>query len=171
MANSTFPIPIGKKNGANRDALDAIRTERFPFIHAPIYVYEQIVQFSDYSDSDTSEALDLNATFTGNAFPANVLVWGAWLDHITDWAGGSVSAATLELGDVAATQELVAATSVFTGVGASLLAGVAGYGPKLEAAYVPLLELNTTTDNIDSLTAGKTRVCILHTPIAALPTS
>jgi len=169
MANSSQIYTIGTAAGSQARLLKAIQHQNIKFI--PTLYWSQKVKFSDYSDSDTSEALDLNATFTSNLFPANAWIRFAWIQKIVAFTGGSVSAADVILGDAGDPNGLLTSSSVFTGTGIVATPAAAEIAtPTFEATYVPLLQLDTTSDNIDNLTAGELLVCIAYSPLALLPT-
>lgn len=134
-----------------------------------IYWWIQRVRYSDFSETDTSQSLNLNTAFPQNAFPTDAfLTFGptAYLDLIEVFAGGSVSAATLILGVSGNTNGLVESVNVFTGqtLERKYAAGDLYVAATLDqAAMAPLLELNTTTDNIDTLTSGIVDVYIPYT--------
>ncbi len=120
----------------------------------------------------TTQEFDLDVAFPGREFPNNVWIEEAYIRRITDFAGGSVSAATVEGGDTGNDDELLTATSVFTGVGAgfSRTTGAANYALHDESSFVPTFTINTTTDNVDALTAGELDYVIRFRPsIPALP--
>ena len=102
---------------------------------------------------DLTTAVDVT---TGKPFPANV-----WMEHahaylVEDFSGGAVSAATILFGDTNDPNGLITISSVFTGVGAGFLRTVAAteYDLRPEDAFVPLLTVATTTDDVDGLDEG-----------------
>lgn len=135
------------------------------------YWWIQRVRYSDYSDADTSQSLSLNVAFPHNAFPAAVFILpGAYIDLIEVFAGGSVSAATMILGDTNDDNGLLTSSNVFTGatLGRTVTPTAAEYPDTLyESQYVPLLQLDTTTDNIDTLTSG---IVDVYIPFMLAPT-
>jgi hypothetical protein len=169
MANSTVVKPwgLGHDNAILKDLTRSGGKAGRPYIMPRLY--NQIVTYADYSDSDTSEALDLNATFTSNAFPANVMMIGGWLQLYQTFGGGTVSAATLILGDAGDDNELVASKNVFTGQALGLKLGINTNVYPQEAAYVPLLQLDTTDGNIDTLSSGVVGVFIQWIEIPSIP--
>lgn len=169
MANSTVVNPWGLNidNSIHADLVRQGGKSGRPYIMPRIY--NQIVVYGDYSDADTSEALDLNATFTANAFPANVMITHAWLQLYETFGGGTVSAATLILGDAGDDNGLVASTNVFTGQALGIKVGVATEAITQETAYVPLLQLDTTDGNIDTLTSGAVGVFVSYIEIPSIP--
>lgn len=168
MANLTLRHGIGAWAPANRNLLDKVYIQHTgPWL--PELIWTETVSYSDYSDADTSESLDLNATFTSNLFPSNVFLTVAWLEIITAFSGGTVSAATMILGDAGDDNGLITESSVFTGASGLVQAGGAeSYRSTLEASYTPLLQLDTTGGNINTLAAGEVRVCIGYKPIRTM---
>lgn len=152
---------------ANATALARAKTGSPPI--GLIYWWIQRVRYSDFSDADTSQALTLNTAFPHNAFPTDVfLTFGptAYIDLVEVFAGGGVTAATLILGVSGNTNGLVESTNVFTGetLGRKYAAGDLYVAATIDqAAMSPLLELNTTTDNIDTLTSGIVDIYIPYT--------
>lgn len=126
----------------------------------------QRVRYSDFSDADTSQALNLNTAFPHNAFPADAFILPfSYLDLRQTFGGGTINAATLILGYSGDTNGLVESTDVFTGqsLGVKFTGGTAyatttnvGY----QAAVAPLLQLDTTAGNINTLTSGVVDVWI-----------
>ena len=122
------------------------------------------VTHADLTDADTSQDIDLATADNGDAFPANAWILERYLVVGTDFSGGSVSALTCQVGDAADPDELLLATSVFTGAANNVpLAsnGAAGYG-RWEAAYAPIARFTSTTDNLVNLTAGSVSIVIVY---------
>ena len=117
----------------------------------------------------TEQAINLNTAFPSTAFPENVQCGQAYIKRVTDFAGGSATAVTAEVGDAADDNELVTALDVFTGAVATQVyedtPSAANYAMHIESAYVPLLTLTVTGDNVDDLTAGSVVVCIPFRPL------
>lgn len=115
----------------------------------------------------TSQEVDLNVAFPGNAFPANVRINGCYIKRITDFAGGAITALTVQVGDTGDPNGLLTATSVFTGVGAGYTetTAAAQFAQRLETAFVPTLTLTSTTANLTALTAGRLKVVIPFQPL------
>lgn len=138
----------------------------------PIYTggwWVQRVRFSNYSAASTQQLLDLNVAFPHNTFPTGViLLAGAHVDLIQTFSGGSVSAATVRLGDSGASNGLLTDSNVFTGAttGSIFTPSATEYRQyNNESAFVPTLRLDTTTANINTLTQGIVDVWIPYTLI------
>jgi len=177
MANASFSLRWGRKNGYARRLWDGLRTDHTGYIPSIPHWYTQLIQFSDFTAAATSEELDINVKYPTNAFPSNARIKDMMFHNITDWAGTSITAVTVEIGDTGDPNEGLTAVSTFTGVGAGII--TPAYGTKLdgsasdtppwfEAAYVPTITLRATGANVTALTAGKLRVAILVEPIQAL---
>lgn len=125
----------------------------------PIRTFKVTIDTSDLTDAATSQAVSLGTDDAGNSFPANARVIGATCHVLTAFAGGSVSALTMQVGDAADPNELLVATDM-TATGFTDAPGV--YTPwTLEAtAYAGLATFTSTDDNLDALTAGKVEVYI-----------
>lgn len=124
------------------------------------------LSFDDLSDADTSEDITWAALVTAHPDgasnpPANARITYVHANLVTEFAGGSVSACTLSLGDAGSATEQFNALDVFTGAGTGLKAKNGSYaGTAIEAAYTPIVRVATTTDNINSLTAGAVELAI-----------
>ena len=113
--------------------------------------HKQNITTADLTDAATSQAVAI----TG--FPTNSIPVYGKIYINTVLAGGSISAATAELGDAGASTGLMTAEDVFTGATTGALAGTAGteagFGTAvLEAAYSPICTVRTTTDDVDQAT-------------------
>lgn len=118
----------------------------------------------------TSQEVDLtDSADISNAkpFPAYMWLQHAHVIVVEDFAGGSVSALTLQLGDTGDPNGLLTASSAFTGVAPAILrtTAAAQYALRNEAAFVPTVTLTATGDNIDALVAGIADICIPIIPI------
>lgn len=114
--------------------------------------HKQNITTADLTDAATSQAVAI----TG--FPANSIPVYGRIYINTVLSGGSISAATAELGDAGASTGLITAEDIFTGATTGVLAGTdgaeAGFGTAaLEAAYSPICTVRTTSDNVDAATA------------------
>lgn len=118
----------------------------------------QRVRFSNFTTAGVSQALDINATFTGNDFPPGVFICpGAYLDLVQVFAGGLIATATMILGDAGDPDALVTVSNVFTGatLGPIVTPAAAEYpDSNYESQFVPLLTLVTTTGNVNTATSG-----------------
>lgn len=125
-----------------------------------VKVLTKQITHADLTDADTSQDIAI----TG--FPANGIPLRAWVELDTAFSGGTVSALTVSVGDAAAATELFVATSVFTGAAAGVLNGAsegAAVGKfRHEAAYSPIAQFVSTTDNLDALTAGSLTIHIAY---------
>lgn len=114
-----------------------------------------------------SQEIDLNVAFPQNTFPTNVLMDGCYIVRVTDFAGGTISAYSAEVGDTGDPNGLLTSTSVFTGVGAGYTEtpAAAQFAKRLETAFVPTLTLTSVTANLDATTAGQLKVVIPIQPL------
>lgn len=124
--------------------------------------FVKTVTTADLTTAGTSQAVDVGTDDGGNDFPANAYVISGHIELDEVLAGGSISAATVQLGDTVNPDELLASSNVFTGatLGRTWAPGV--YSPwTLEAtAYAPELLVTTTGDNVDQATTFACRVII-----------
>jgi hypothetical protein len=126
-----------------------------------------LVTHADLTAAATSEVLDwdtlVDAAFREGAVPTNARVTYAWANLLEEFAGGTVSACTLSLGDNGAATELINAVDVFTGAGTGLKVKDGAYTlGTFEADYDAKITVTTTTDNVVSLTAGKIELFIQY---------
>ena len=118
----------------------------------------------------TAQAIDLNVAFPALQFPLNVQCGEAYIRRTTDFAGGSITAMTAQVGDAGDPNGLVTAVDVFTGAAATAshsgTVAAAEYAMHVELAFVPLLTLSTTGDDLDQLEPGaRFTVCIPIRPL------
>jgi hypothetical protein len=100
----------------------------------------------------------------GQPMPAWARVRDAVLVRAVDFAGGGAASATIDVGDAADPDELIAAASIFTGAKAGAAIAVANGAYVLgsfEAAYAPQLTI-TSDVNVDTLTEGALEVRIIY---------
>lgn len=183
------PIPLGKGGGSL--LVNALQTNSIGGAAlAPrmgFYLgYKLKIDGSGYWDDlrtvalegDGSQIIDLSATFPHRAFPTNVWVRRVYTYLITAFSGGTVSAATLSLGDTGNDDEWGDLIDIFTGAGTVRVfdtadadaAYAAAQDPVAESAYVPLATLATTGGNVNDLTAGELDIVYEIYPLmAALP--
>jgi len=120
------------------------------------------VDYTDCTESDTSQDIDISS-----GFPTNVVIYGAMieLDNVfSDTPTGTISAVTASIGDAGGAAELMTATDVFTGapLGWKTAPGTAAEGFLFEAAYSPIVQINTTSANVDTLTEGSLEAHIFY---------
>lgn len=119
----------------------------------------------------TTQEFDLHTAFPDHKFPEKVVIHQCVLKLNTAFAGGAVSAAVASVGDTGNADEWIDAQDVFTGASttpetdqgdADAVQAAGGFTP-FEAAYIPTLTLDTTTADVDALTAGELEVWFLVT--------
>lgn len=119
----------------------------------------------------TTQEFDLHVAFPDHLFPEKVVVHGCLLKLNTAFAGGAVSAVVASVGDTGLADEWIDAQDVFTGAavvpeddtGDADAVYAAGGFNKFEAAYIPTLTLDTTTADVEALTAGELEIWFLVT--------
>jgi len=123
------------------------------------------ITHADLTTAGTSQVLTFNTLAVGvgdELMPATSRVMYAWINIITPFSGGSVSALTVKLGDAGSDNELITNVSVFTGAsGLKTKTGSYALGT-YEAAYAPILTFTSTDDNVVSLDAGEIEVLIQY---------
>jgi hypothetical protein len=140
-----------------------------------IYAWRRNVRIGDFTAAGaTSQALNLFTGLTTAAlsragqsgdFPANVElnVLPPYLRLVTPFAGGLVSACTIELGDAGDPNGLVEARNVFTGATTGIIYGAgAEAAVRLESAYTPTITIRTTSADVSALTAGEIEIVIRY---------
>jgi len=122
------------------------------------------VQHSDLTDADGEE----DEAIAG--FPANSCPLYALVEVDTAFSGGTSTAVTVSVGDVAAATEVMAAITVFTGA-SGFGQGAAGANAGncvFEAAYSPIARFTCTTDTCLALTAGDAYIHLYYLTMAAV---
>lgn len=105
------------------------------------------------TDADTSQDVDLATGDDGVAFPANAKVLSGHCELQVVVAGGTISAVTISLGDAVAANELMLATSVFTGAALGRKWAPGAYASlTVEAAYAPIARIAFTGGNANTAT-------------------
>ena len=116
---------------------------------------------ADLTASATTEAVDIALDDDAVTFPANARLLSASIELGTVFAGGGAASVTAQVGDTGDPNELLTATTIFTGAALAQIyaPGVAVYGVLEAAAYAP--ECLVTSDvDVDTLTTGSMRVII-----------
>lgn len=162
----SFPIKIGGRGRSNARVLQAERSGRIPYAIGRLYWWQTIVAVGGFTgEADGVQEINLNTlAATRITFPTNVWREVGIIRPLTAFSGGTVNAATAELGDTNDPNGLVLASDIFTG---SSLLGLdvtsptaAEFLPRHEAAFVPALTIRTTAGNTNALTAGRLAVII-----------
>lgn len=82
------------------------------------HTHTRIVSFSDLSAAATTEFINCNTADDGTTWPSASLIFCGFIYLHEEFAGGSVSAVTVELGNVAVSANgLMRSIDVFTGAG------------------------------------------------------
>lgn len=146
--------------------LSLVRSHAPQLFHAPqtlgmlrIGTLKQRILFSELTDTDTSQAIAI-AGFPANAYPLH-----GRIRPYQAFAGGTISAITVQIGD-GDPDALMAAISVFTGVSLAQIGAdgaEAGIGTAaLESAYAPVATFTSTNGNLNTLTSGIVEARILY---------
>lgn len=170
MANSTFPIRIGAKNGSNGGVVRSLKSNRIPHAFAPRFWWYQKfdITLAGTLDADGIQEFDMHTYNANNLFPANVIRSTPLLYLAEVCAGGTIAAATIEMGDAGDPNGLHTAVDVFTGATLGYLANTvlaAEYAPRFEAAFIPSITLRTTTGNINAATTFELWTMIGFNPV------
>jgi hypothetical protein len=173
MANSTFRIKIGSKNGGNGRVIRNLSGGAIRHAWAPRFWWYQLFDVTEAGalDADTSQRFDLHSYNPHNLFPANVERTVSIIRVVRNVAGGAVSACTTVLGDAGDDNGLITATTVFAAgtIGTTICTPAAAeYAPRFESAFIPQIGLDTTTANVAALTGGQLLVCIGFNPPPAI---
>jgi hypothetical protein len=176
MANSTFPMRIGGRNGSNSGLIRALKGNRIPHAFCGTFVWyvKFDILLAGTLDADGVQEFDLHTYIGSNPsqphsglFPANVRRCGTMLYIREVFAGGTNSACTLEFGDAGDPNGLHTAVDVWTGSATGYrdnTTAAAEYAPRFEAAFIPSLTLRTTTSTIAALTTGECWIGIKFQP-------
>ena len=174
MANVSFSKWVHMKGRKANPRIHQLRTQgKFPWLERPPFVWELEVSVGDFTgEADGSQVLDLDALYPKNPFIDEVwLEPGAHIVPLVAFAGGTVNACTVILGDVGDDNGLVTSSSVFTGVtiGAPIVTpSAAQYALRSESGFLPILTIATTAGNVSALTAGSLLIRIPFTPWRAV---
>lgn len=126
------------------------------------------ISHTDLTDADTSQTFTFNTLAKEDGsrrFPANARPMYAWINVITGFSGGSVSAITAALGDAGDIDELITAVSVLDGAeGLKVKSGTYTLG-SFETAYAPIVTIVSTDDDLENVDAGVIEVCIAYESI------
>jgi hypothetical protein len=129
------------------------------------------VTHEDLTAAATSQVLTLNAMAVGKGespVPAKAKIVNAWINVITAFSGGAVSALLVKLGDAGSDNELITNVSCFTG-GTGIKPMTGSYAGKYEAAYAPIATFTSTDGNMSVLDAGLMEICIQYEQINDVP--
>lgn len=181
MANSTFPVRIGARNGSNPGVIRTLKSNRIPHAFCGPFVWyvKFDILLAGTLDADGVQEFDLHTYITSNPsapgsgcfFPANVTRKSTMIYVTEVFAGGANTACTLEFGDAGDPNGLHTAVDVWTGSATGYRANTtaaAEYAPRFEAAFIPSLTLRTTTGNINALTTGEAWLGIKFEPEAGV---
>ena len=128
------------------------------------------IDFDDLTDADLSQTFtfnDLAKRDGGRQMPANARVMYAWINVLSGFSGGSVSAITAQVGDAGDPDELIAAVSVLAAAeGLKPASGVYTLGT-FESAYAPLVTIDSVGDNLDQVDAGRIEVFLVYQAIGS----
>jgi len=125
------------------------------------------VGHADLTTAGTSQVLTLNAMAVGKGespVPAKCRITNAWINVLTAFSGGTVSALVVKLGDAGADGELITNVSCFTG-GTGIKPMTGAYTGTYEAAYAPIATFTSTDGNVVALDAGLMEICIQYEQI------
>jgi hypothetical protein len=170
MANSTFPLRIGARNGSNGGVIRSLKSNRIPHAFAGPFFWSQKFDILEAGtlEGDGIQEFDLHTYNANNLFPANVMR-GVPMIYLSEvFAGGAVDAATIEMGDANDPNGLHTAVNVWTGATLGYLANTvsaAEYAPRFEAAFIPTITLRTTSGFVNALTTGELWVGIAFKPV------
>lgn len=112
-----------------------------------------LVLDSALTDADTSQAVSLATDDDGNAFPANARPISAHTVVKLGIGGSGISALTAQIGDAADPDEMMVATDLFgDAVGSYVDAPGVATALRLEAAYSPQVQYDSTGGNVSAVT-------------------
>lgn len=119
-----------------------------------------IITHADLTDADTSQTIAIvpdTAKYTSATVPAGTQVRLAKVQVVTAFSGGSVSAATITIGDGGSATRFLASTDIFTA--ATWFANAAATSPYIYTTTDTIdAVFASTTDNLVNLTAGEIHI-------------
>ena len=176
MANSTYPVPIGRAGtGSSSRLLNAHQRGWIP--HTMALVEEWRCDFditlAGALDNDTSQEFDLHTYLGSNPkkgvlFPANVVRYSPAKVFVVTEAAGATTV-TIQVGYTNDPNGLMTASNVHNsgdGVWLPSTPSAAEYARRIEDAFIPTLLVTTTVENVDDITAFR---CTILIPFVKLP--
>ena len=177
MANTTYRPQFRFGSGYGRQILDKIRTGNANIMPMIPLLWRVNIDYGDISTAGTTNALNLNTQAgTGKEFPANVYIRNVYAYLHTTFDGGATSELTIQIGDDADPNGLVAAKSVHEDGSGAAGFQVLTYGAELtdqarfESGYTPDCLFTSTGANLDALTQGERTLIVEVLPIEVPPT-
>ncbi len=175
MANSTYPVPIGRAGtGSSKRLMDAHEKGTIPYSISDLEDWrcEFDILLAGALDADTDQEFDLHTYLGSNPtkgvlFPANVVRESPCKVFIEVQAAGPTTV-TAEVGDTGLTTALLTASNVHTGVGTYVASTPAAgqYARRIETDFIPTLRLRSSGGNISAITALRLTILI---PFRKLP--
>lgn len=177
MSSTIDPLIIPSTKAAQAYIENAYLVGQAPDPVMRIHAWRRNFRVGDFTGAGaTSQEINLFSGITSAAlaragqagdFPSNVWcnIIPPTLRVITPFAGGSVSACTIEFGDAGDPNGYLVASDVFTGIASGTLytqTSAAQEGIRPETAFAPTLTIRTTTANVSALTAGEAEVVIYY---------
>jgi hypothetical protein len=179
MANSTYPIPIGRAaTGSSSRLLNAHQRGWIPHTIALLEEWrcDFDITLAGALDNDTAQTFDLHTYLTSNPkkgilVPANIVRCSPVKVWVEQEAAGATTT-TIQVGHSdgsADTDAFLTASNVHNsgdGVWLPSTPSAAEYSRRIWAAGVPTITLTTTVENVDDITAFR---CTILIPFIKLP--
>lgn len=165
-----FPIKLGSQNGGNSRIMRGLSNGIIKDAFGGTWWWVQQLDAGDFTgDADGAQVLTFSTLFPNNPFPTNVVRKQPLVYVRTPASGGTLSAVTIEFGDVGDPNGLLTSTSVFTGASGFLqTTGAAEFAPRFESAFSPTVDIATTDDNVADISAMSLVFMIAFTPPASV---
>jgi hypothetical protein len=170
---AAFPIPVVHV-GQGADMLNIIRSgqARHPFIPGAGFLWRCPIGHADLTAAATSQTIALNTLQAADPFPVDVIRGQAFAVLDERFSGGSVSDATMILGDAGDDNGLIVITDglIFTGdpLGVLQSPSAAEFAHRVEPSFGPQAIIAATGDNVVNFAAGLVTVCIFYMPLRGL---
>lgn len=173
MANSTFNVKIMRRGVSNPLLLKAIESGfiRYTERKELLWRVEFDITLAGALDADTSQQFDLHTYIGSNPtkgvlFPSNVVRLSPCRLNVTTAFVGSAGGCDGIVGDTGDPDALLTTTAMLTTGEKASTPSAAQYSARVETAFIPTLQIDTTGNNINALTAG---VCVIEIPFSPLP--
>jgi hypothetical protein len=113
-------------------------------------------------ETDQSQTIDLHTACPDHLFPANVYIMGGTYVNVRDAVTG-VTSPTITVGDAGAANGLVTSSALTAGFKLTLAAAEHHTHP--EAAFIPVIVVGCSTEDLDEATGGIFEIVIPYAPL------
>lgn len=117
----------------------------------PLKIHKRTIRVADLTAAATSQTIDSSVGDDGTSIPANAVILGTSAEVVIPISGGAIATATVESGDVADTDEGLAAGNAFA-AGFLNTRGILAYGASEPTAYGHRTRVVVTGANVNAAT-------------------